>query len=44
MRKKHTHTLDAIFHTPILSNVKWSDIEALFISLGASVTEGKGLE
>ena len=42
MRKKHTDTLNAIFHTPILSNVKWSDIESLFISLGASVTEGRG--
>jgi len=42
MRKKHTDTLNAIFHIPVLSNVKWSDIEALFISLGASVTEGRG--
>lgn len=42
MRKKHADTLNAIFHTPILSNVRWSDIESLFISLGASVTEGKG--
>lgn len=42
MRKKHTETLNAIFHTPILSNVKWSDIESLFISLGARVTEGRG--
>ena len=42
MRKKHTDTLNAIFHTPVLSNVKWSDIETLFISLGASVSEGRG--
>lgn len=42
MRKKHADTLNAIFHTPVLSNVKWSDIESLFISLGASVTEGRG--
>lgn len=42
MRKKHADTLDAIFHTPILSSVKWSDIEALFVSPGASVTEGRG--
>ena len=42
MRKKHTDTLKAIFHTPVLSNVKWSDIESLFISLGASVIEGRG--
>jgi len=42
MRKKHTDTLKAIFHTPVLSNVKWSDIESLFISLGATVSEGRG--
>lgn len=42
MRTKHAETLNAIFHTPILSNVKWSDIESLFLSLGASVTEGRG--
>lgn len=42
MRKKHAETLNAIFHTPILSNVKWNDIEALFVSLGAKVSEGRG--
>lgn len=42
MRKKHSDTLNAIFHNPVLSNVKWSDIESLFISLGASVSEGRG--
>ncbi|MDP1834712.1 MAG: type II toxin-antitoxin system HicA family toxin [Chlamydiales bacterium] len=42
MRKKHSDTLEAIFHTPVLSNVKWSDIEGLFISLGVKVTEGRG--
>lgn len=42
MRKKHNDTLNAIFHPPILSNVNWSDIESLLVSLGASVTEGRG--
>ena len=42
MRKKHADTLNDIFRTPVLSNVKWSDIESLFINLGASVTEGRG--
>lgn len=42
MRKKHSDTLDAIFHMPVLSSVKWKDIEALFISLGARVDEGRG--
>lgn len=42
MRKKHADTLNAIFHTPVLSNVNWSDIESLFISLGANVIKGRG--
>lgn len=42
MRKKHAETLNAIFHTPILSNIKWSDIESLFVNLDARVIEGRG--
>lgn len=42
MRSKHVETLKSIFHTPVLSSVKWSDIESLFISLGAKVSEGRG--
>lgn len=42
MRNKHRHTLEAIFRTPVQSNVRWSDIEALFEHLGAKVAEGKG--
>ncbi len=42
MRRKHAETLNAIFHTPILSNVLWNDIESLLVSLGAKVTEGRG--
>lgn len=42
MRKKHEKTLNDIFHIPVLSSVKWADIESLLISLGARVCEGKG--
>ena len=42
MRKKHAQTLRAIFHQPVLSSVKWKDVEALFIALGAQVKEGAG--
>lgn len=42
MRKKHAQTLRAIFHQPVLSNVNWKDIEALFIALGAEIEEGSG--
>lgn len=42
MRKKHKDTLDPVFHIPVLSNVKWIDIESLIIALGGKVFEGRG--
>lgn len=42
MRKKHIETLNDIFCVPVLSKVKWVDVETLFISLGAKVIEGRG--
>jgi hypothetical protein len=42
MNSKHTRTLRAIFETPTRSDIPWADIEALFIALGAEVSEGNG--
>jgi hypothetical protein len=42
MRKKHRSTLLAIFEDPVRANILWTDIEALFVSLGAVVEERKG--
>lgn len=42
MTNKHQKILDSIFKKPVPSNVKWKDIENLFISLGAEITEGNG--
>jgi len=42
MRKKHSKTLTDIFKVPIQSNIKWADIEALLIALGAEISEGNG--
>ena len=42
MNKKQRNVLDLIFKVPIASNVKWKDVESLFISLGAEVTEDNG--
>jgi hypothetical protein len=42
MNTKQKKTLASIFENPIRSDVKWSDIETLFKSLGAEVTEGNG--
>lgn len=42
MNKKHQRTLDSIFKNPPPSNINWSDIEALLITLGAEISEGSG--
>lgn len=39
---KHERTLAAIFADPIRANIDWSDIESLFVHLGATVEEGRG--
>jgi hypothetical protein len=42
MQTKHRRTLEAIFEKPERANIPWQDIEALFVALGAEVTEGRG--
>lgn len=42
MKAKHTKTLTSIYQRPVSGNVKWRDIEALFIELGAKVEEREG--
>jgi hypothetical protein len=42
MNKKQQKVLALIFKSPVQSNVKWIDIEQLFVSLGAEVSEGSG--
>ncbi|GAA5091666.1 type II toxin-antitoxin system HicA family toxin [Paenalcaligenes hermetiae] len=42
MKRKHRATLELIFSRPVNGSIKWSDIEALFLSLGAEVTEREG--
>lgn len=42
MNAKHRKILEHVFKEPIQSNIKWSDIEKLFIGLGAEITEGNG--
>jgi len=42
MKKKHQKTLALIFKRPVSGNIPWSDIESLFVSLGAEVTERAG--
>jgi hypothetical protein len=39
---KHRKTLESIFERPERANIVWRDIEALFIALGAEISEGNG--
>ena len=42
MRRKHRQTLELVFARPTSANIPWRDIEALFVELGAEVTEREG--
>ncbi|BBO82135.1 hexulose-6-phosphate isomerase [Desulfosarcina ovata subsp. sediminis] len=42
VKRKHQKTLDAIFIRPVGGNIKWRDIEALFVELGAELSEREG--
>lgn len=42
MTRKHQKTLWLIFQRPVSGNVRWVDIEALLLALGAKITEAEG--
>ncbi|MBC7702452.1 MAG: type II toxin-antitoxin system HicA family toxin [Rhodoferax sp.] len=42
MKRKHQRTLKLILARPTSGNVQWRDIEALFVELGAEVSEREG--
>jgi hypothetical protein len=42
VKKKHRKTLELIFSRPVSGSIKWADIEALFIELGAEISEHEG--
>jgi hypothetical protein len=42
VNRKHARTLQTIFENPPAASIKWSDIEALLINLGAEISEGSG--
>ena len=42
MNSKHKKTLELVFKNPIQTNILWSDIEGLFIALGANLSKGAG--
>jgi hypothetical protein len=42
MKRKHQRTLELIFARPVSANVRWADIEALFVEMGGQVAEREG--
>jgi hypothetical protein len=42
MNKKQRQTLDKTFEKPERSDISWVNIEALFVALGAEISEGSG--
>lgn len=42
MRAKHRRTVEALFSTPTLGGIVFSDIEALVKTLGGAIREGEG--
>jgi len=42
MNQKHRKILKTIFKDPVQPNIRWNDIENLFIHLGADISEGRG--
>jgi len=42
MKRKHQKTIELIFHRPTSANIQWRDIEALFLELGAEISEREG--
>lgn len=42
MNNKQIKTYTAIFSNPVKSDIAWSEIESLFMALGAKISEGNG--
>lgn len=42
MKRKHLKTLELIFFRPVSANVRWSEVEALLLELGAQIEEREG--
>jgi hypothetical protein len=42
MKRRHRKTLEALFLHPVSASIPWRDIEALFLELGATISEREG--
>jgi len=42
MNSKQKRILELVFMNPVQASIRWTDIEGLFVSLGAELSEGAG--
>jgi hypothetical protein len=42
MKRKCQRTLAQIFSRPVSANIRWADIESLFVELGSELAEREG--
>lgn len=42
LNSKQRRTLKAIYANPVRSDIVWTDVESLFVALGATVSQGRG--
>lgn len=42
MNSRHRKTLQAVFKDPVSGTIRWDDVEALLIAVGARLIEGNG--
>lgn len=42
MKRQHQETLRLIFSRPVSGNIRWKEIEALLLALGAQIEERAG--
>ncbi len=42
MKRKHLKTLELIFSRPVSADVRWCEVEALLLELGARIEEREG--
>jgi len=42
VNRRQRQTLGRIFASPVQASVRWSDVEALLMALGATISEGSG--
>lgn len=40
MKRKHRISLEQVFARPVSGSIRWADMEALLVSLGAEISEG----